>query len=154
ERGGMIGNIYSMGLALQALISTEPFYSPRPWDCDQALSVVYKHEYTQPMAIAQLLPALVGRSYLDVASLSCSTLSPEVAPLGIHSPLKEISVGQGVAMGAPLPPPQRALIQVHYSIHNTLVGNPFSESITLWVPAGSTLLQVLQEAQEENSEDF
>ncbi|NXR84581.1 IF factor, partial [Pycnonotus jocosus] len=69
---GMIGDIYSMGLALQALEATRKFYAPRNWDCAQAFSVVYAHDYQHPMAIAQVLPALVGRSYLDAAGLDCA----------------------------------------------------------------------------------
>ncbi|XP_010191905.1 PREDICTED: gastric intrinsic factor-like [Mesitornis unicolor] len=73
EKGdGMIGNIYSMGLALQALGATAKFYAPREWDCAQAFSMVYSHDYHQPTAIAQVLPALVGRSYLDAADLDCA----------------------------------------------------------------------------------
>ncbi|XP_074951249.1 cobalamin binding intrinsic factor isoform X7 [Phalacrocorax aristotelis] len=70
---GMIGNIYSMGLALQALKATSKFYAPQNWDCAQAFSVVYSHDYHQPTAIAQVLPALVGKSYLEAASLQCTT---------------------------------------------------------------------------------
>ncbi|XP_042641130.1 cobalamin binding intrinsic factor [Tyto alba] len=73
EKGhGVIGNIYSTGLALQALEATGEFYAPREWDCAQAFSMVYSHDYQQPMAIAQVLPALVGRSYLEAASLNCA----------------------------------------------------------------------------------
>ncbi|NXK24958.1 IF factor, partial [Arenaria interpres] len=140
RKDGMIGNIYSMGLALQVLGSTEKFYAPREWNCAQAFSVVYSHDYRQPMAIAQVLPALVGKSYLEAASLNCATSSgvspsqqsPKLAPTGGH----------------------RALIQVHYSIINKLQGKHFSESISVWVPEGSTLLKVLQVAKEEEPQVF
>ncbi|XP_074697938.1 cobalamin binding intrinsic factor [Strix aluco] len=79
EKGhGMIGNIYSTGLALQALQATGKFYAPREWDCAQAFSVVYKHDYQLPIAIAQVLPALVGRSYLEAASLDCTKTTPTI----------------------------------------------------------------------------
>ncbi|XP_008944409.1 PREDICTED: gastric intrinsic factor-like, partial [Merops nubicus] len=67
--GGMIGNISSMGLAMQALQVTKEFYAPREWDCAQAFAVVQRHDYQQPVAIAQVLPILVGKTYLDVRSL-------------------------------------------------------------------------------------
>ncbi|NXT91458.1 IF factor, partial [Anhinga rufa] len=128
---GMIGNIYSMGLALQALEATRKFYAPRKWDCAQAFSVVYSHDYHQPMAIAQVLPALVGKSYLDAASLHCtasttvfSTLQPEPGTTGVH----------------------RAPITVHYSIINKLQGKHFKFTTSVQVPEGSTLLKVLQKA--------
>uniref|UniRef100_A0A8B9GF66 IF factor n=1 Tax=Amazona collaria TaxID=241587 RepID=A0A8B9GF66_9PSIT len=43
--GGLIGNIYSMGLAMQALESAGRFYAPRQWDCSQALSAVSEHHF-------------------------------------------------------------------------------------------------------------
>ncbi|OPJ74110.1 hypothetical protein AV530_013478 [Patagioenas fasciata monilis] len=73
KNDGMIGNIYSMGLALQALESTQEFYAPRKWNSAQACDVVFKHDYNQSMAIAQVLPALVGKTYLDAADLNCTT---------------------------------------------------------------------------------
>ncbi|XP_069713188.1 cobalamin binding intrinsic factor [Phaenicophaeus curvirostris] len=72
KNDGMIGNIYSMGLVLQALEATREFYAPRKWNCAQAFSVVYKHDFTLPMAIAQVLPALVGKSYLDASKVACA----------------------------------------------------------------------------------
>ncbi|NWU73810.1 IF factor, partial [Pterocles burchelli] len=81
--GGIIGNIYSMGLALQVLGSTGKFYAPRMWDCAQAFSVVSRHDYRQPTAIAQVLPALLGMSYGDAAALDCAA-GRSVSP---HPPL-------------------------------------------------------------------
>ncbi|NWH95041.1 IF factor, partial [Aegithalos caudatus] len=140
---GMIGNIYSMGLALQALEATRKFYSPREWDCAQAFSVVYAHDYQQPMAIAQVLPALVGRSYLDAAGLDCAA-TRDVSP-SRGSPLSPMLGTQGVP---------RAPIQVHYSITNKLQGKHFHYSTSVTVPSGSTLLQVMEVAAEENPQTF
>ncbi|RMB98119.1 hypothetical protein DUI87_25597 [Hirundo rustica rustica] len=67
---GTIGNIYSMGLALQALETSSEFYAPRKWDRAQAFSVVYNHSYQQPMAMAQVLPPLVDKSYLNAAPIT------------------------------------------------------------------------------------
>ncbi|NXQ75264.1 IF factor, partial [Quiscalus mexicanus] len=143
ERNGMIGNIYSMGLALQALEATRKFYAPRQWDCAQAFSRVYAHDYQQPMAIAQVLPALVGRSYLDAAGLDCAAT-------------KNMSPGRQL----PLPPVQgthsipRAPIQVHYCITNTLQGKHFHNCTSVEVPSGSTLLRVMEEAAKEDPQTF
>ncbi|XP_039245135.1 cobalamin binding intrinsic factor-like [Pipra filicauda] len=73
EKGeGVIGNLSSMGLPIQALESSRKFYAPRRWDRAQAFHVVQTHEqeYTQPMAIARVLPGLVGTSYLNAAPLT------------------------------------------------------------------------------------
>ncbi|NXJ85986.1 IF factor, partial [Trogon melanurus] len=142
-RDGMIGDIYSMGLALQALESTSKFYAPRDWDCEQAFSVVYSHDYELPMAIAQVLPALVGKSYLEAASLDCSA---DVA----LSPTLESSTSPN--LGTTNFP--RATIEVHYSVINTLRGQHFHYTIAVHVPEGSKLLKVLQVAEEKEPEKF
>ncbi|XP_075018918.1 cobalamin binding intrinsic factor isoform X2 [Calonectris borealis] len=145
EKGdGMIGNIYSMGLALQALVATGKFYAPRDWDCAQAFSVVYSHDYHQPMAIAQVLPALVGRSYLEAAGLDCAA-SASVSPSLRLSLSPELEETTGV---------HRAPITVHYSITNKLQGRHFTYTTSVRVPAGSTLLQVLQVAAAEKPDIF
>ncbi|NXR01041.1 IF factor, partial [Sagittarius serpentarius] len=133
---GIIGNIYSMGLALQVLGATGKFYSPREWDCAQAFSVVYSHDYCQPMAIAQVLPALVGRSYLEAAGLDCA------ASAGISPSLQSSLSPKLCTTGVRKVPP----ITVHYSITNKLQGRHFSYTTLVRVPGGSTLLEVLQAA--------
>ncbi|XP_023784459.1 gastric intrinsic factor-like [Cyanistes caeruleus] len=144
EKGnGMIGNIYSMGLALQALEATRKFYAPRKWDCAQAFSVVFAHDYQQPMAIAQVLPALAGKSYLDVAGLDCAATQD-------MSPSRQLSLSPMLGThGVP-----RATIQVTYSITNELQGKHFHYSTTVTVPSGSTLLKVMEVAAEENPQIF
>uniref|UniRef100_A0A8B9QXI9 Cobalamin binding intrinsic factor n=1 Tax=Anas platyrhynchos TaxID=8839 RepID=A0A8B9QXI9_ANAPL len=65
-----------------------------------------------------------------------------------------------LAMQLPLSPSQATTAQegppitVHYTITNTLKGKPFEFSITVSVPAGSTLLAVLQEAEKADPEEF
>ncbi|NXG26110.1 IF factor, partial [Grallaria varia] len=142
RRNGMIGNIYSMGVAMQALGATGKFYAPREWDCAQALAVVTQHDYELPAAIAQVLPALVGRSYLDAAALDCAAPAldcaapAELCPrLGTHD----------------LP---TDAIRVHYSITNKLQGQHFHNSTWVTVPLGSTLLKVLEKAEEEHPRTF
>ncbi|NXM66232.1 IF factor, partial [Serilophus lunatus] len=156
-RDGMIGNIYSMGLALQALGATREFYAPREWDCAQAFSVVTSHDYKQPMAIAQVLPALVGRSYLDVARLDCSRgsgmlrgmiISPVTSQIPRDGPL---STGYSIL---PLSTPSPASITVQYSITNKLQGKHFHYSTWVTVPSGSRLLRVLEVAEEEDPQTF
>ncbi|NWI67627.1 IF factor, partial [Todus mexicanus] len=135
ERGGLVGNIYSMGLAMQALEATERFYAPREWDCNQAFEVVLNHDYQQPMAIAQVLPALVGKPYLEAGSLDCAAST-------------------GMSPSLHLSPIPDNIITVHYAIINRLQGKHFHHNITVEVPAGSTLLKVLQEAEAAKPNTF
>ncbi|KFO88348.1 Gastric intrinsic factor, partial [Buceros rhinoceros silvestris] len=106
----------------QALEAAGKFYSPREWDCTQAFAVVLRHDYQQPMAIAQVLPALVDKPYLEAGSLDRATRSDSIT--------------------------------VHYTVINTLRGQPFSIPITVTVPHGSTLLKVLEVAEKEDPENF
>ncbi|NXL17398.1 IF factor, partial [Setophaga kirtlandii] len=128
---GMIGNIYSMGLALQALETSSEFYAPRKWDRAQAFSVVYNHDYHQPMAIAQVLPPLVGRSYLKAGRWGCAATS-----------------GMAPRQQLPLSP-----ITVQFSITNTLK-NYFHYSTSVCVPDDSTLLHVMKVARNEKPDIF
>lgn len=43
---------------------------------------------------------------------------------------------------------------MHYSVSNDLKGKPFDFSTTVSVPAGSTLLAVLQAAEEAKPKEF
>ncbi|XP_035395097.1 cobalamin binding intrinsic factor [Cygnus atratus] len=145
EGNGVIGNIYSTSLAMQVLETASKFYAPREWDCAQAFSAVYSHQLQQPMAVAQALPALVHRPYLDAASLDCSVPATP-SPAGR-------CCGPAAAPSPPLCPPGPP-ITVHYSVSNDLKGKPFDISTTVSVPAGSTLLAVLQAAEEAEPNEF
>ncbi|XP_062433323.1 cobalamin binding intrinsic factor [Rhea pennata] len=140
EQGnGLIGNIYSTGLALQALTATAEFYAPREWNCSQAFSAVLHHHFQQPTAIAQVLPALLGQTYLDAAGVDC-------AAAGTVQPL-----AQGGKDRADQASP---LITVYYSVVNKLRGAHFNYTTQVHVPAGSVLLAVLQAAQEQDPTHF
>ncbi|NWH73674.1 IF factor, partial [Piaya cayana] len=155
---GMIGNIYSMGLVLQALEATREFYAPREWNCTQAFCVVCEYDFTLPMAIAQVLPALVGKSYLDASKLDCARSGKSPSPELSQSPKLETTGDQSYsqphqALSQELTLPA-ASIEVHYDVTNKLRGEHFSFKITVRVPEGSTLLKVLQKAEEEKPEEF
>ncbi|NWV45804.1 IF factor, partial [Daphoenositta chrysoptera] len=143
---GMIGNIYSMGLALQALETSSEFYAPRKWDRAQAFSVVYNHDYKQPMAMAQVLPPLVGKSYLNAGRRGCAATN-----------------GMSPSRRLPLTPMRGTIrvptwcrpspITVQFSITNTLK-NYFHYSTSVCVPRNSTLLQVMEVARKEKPDIF
>nr|XP_025965066.1 LOW QUALITY PROTEIN: gastric intrinsic factor [Dromaius novaehollandiae] len=150
EQGnGMIGNIYSMGLALQALTATAAFYAPREWDCTQAFSVVFEHDLQQPMAIAQVLPALLGRTYLDATSVDCTAKADQGRATAVaHHP---VPATQALPNATPL---SASFITVSYSVINELRGAHFHYTTQVQVPAGSVLLAVLQAAQEQDPDHF
>ncbi|NXR90596.1 IF factor, partial [Hypocryptadius cinnamomeus] len=145
RRNGMIGNIDSMGLALQALEASSEFYAPRKWDRAQAFHVVYNHDYKQPMAIAQVLPPLVGKSYLNAGRWGCAATSG-------MSPSQQLPLWGVPGATLPLSPPA-APITVQFSITNTLK-NYFHYSTSVCVPHNSTLLQVMKAARNEKPDIF
>ncbi|NXN20090.1 IF factor, partial [Indicator maculatus] len=139
RNGGMIGNIYSMGVVLQALETSSKFYAPREWNCAQAFAVVHRHDYRQPMPIAQVLPALVGKPYLQAASMDC-TAHTRVSQDHCFSPSPSLETTQGH--------------EVHYCIVNKLQGKHFNYCIPVEVPPGSVLLQVLELAEQKEPDIF
>ncbi|NXY19517.1 IF factor, partial [Atrichornis clamosus] len=147
QGNGIIGNIYSMGLALQALEISSEFYAPRKWDRDQAFNVVCKHDYQQPMAIAQVLPALVGKSYLNAGRLG---YRGNPTPQGWCSCPVPGGVFQVPTLPLFLP---TAPITVQFSITNTWK-NYFHYSTSVCVPQNSTLLRVMEEARKEKPDIF
>ncbi|KAF7235981.1 Cobalamin binding intrinsic factor [Varanus komodoensis] len=81
QSNGILGNIYSTGQAMQALRVTSKFYAAGEWNCqetlDEVLKEVYLGAFNNPAAASQILPSLVGKTYLDVRGITCS---PENAP--------------------------------------------------------------------------
>nr|XP_020831834.1 gastric intrinsic factor [Phascolarctos cinereus] len=137
EDNGLIGGSYSTGLAMQAL-----YVQPgENWDCQKTvetiLNEIEQNRFANPMSIAQLLPSLKGKTYLDVPHVVCST-GQEVrqTPQRPPSPLKT-SVSN---------------ITVIYTINNQLRGVElvFNETEVVSVEKGSVLLVVLEEAQRKN----
>ncbi|XP_018425164.1 PREDICTED: gastric intrinsic factor-like [Nanorana parkeri] len=127
QNDGLIGNAYSTGLAGQALLATQAYYSLDSWDCprtiQKVIGLIPQKTYSLPIAAAQLLPFLWGESYVSVKSLPC-------------------------------PDNDVRSISVEFSIVNDLIGNHFKYSIIVEVREGSTLLQVMEKAAEVNSKEF
>ncbi|KAM6465964.1 transcobalamin-1-like isoform 5-T5 [Liasis olivaceus] len=124
QNNGILGNIYSTGLAMQALSVTSEFYSPTAWNCEKTLEEVLHQvtagAFSRPAAASQILPSLVGKTYLDVRGLTCTSEN----------------------------------VTVHYKVSNELIGRHFKLSITVKVPKGSVLLAALEAAQQANPSEF
>ncbi|XP_053306896.1 cobalamin binding intrinsic factor [Spea bombifrons] len=124
---GTIGNIYSTGLAGQALTAAQLYYPPGSWDCpltvQKILQQIRQGTFSLPIAAAQVLPFLNGRSYLNVKGMQCQANNA-------------------------------TLITVDYTIVNDLTGDYFKHSIQVAVPEGSTLLKVMEKAAEVNPKEF
>ncbi|XP_070592192.1 cobalamin binding intrinsic factor-like [Erythrolamprus reginae] len=70
QPSGILGNIYSTGLAMQALRVTSEFYPANAWSCQKTLNEVLNKTtegaFNIPAAASQILPSLLGKTYLDV----------------------------------------------------------------------------------------
>ncbi|XP_076416348.1 cobalamin binding intrinsic factor [Peromyscus maniculatus bairdii] len=138
---GIIGDIYSTGLGMQAL-SVTPVQPIKKWDCqktmDMILNEIKQGKFQNPMSIAQILPSLKGKTYLDVPQVNCGS-DHEVPPTLTDYP-------------TPVPP-SPSNITVIYTINNQLKGVDllFNKTIEVSVKRGSVLLVVLEEAQRKNS---
>ncbi|KAI5761265.1 CBLIF protein [Gulo gulo luscus] len=137
---GIIGDIYSTGLAMQAL-SVTPKQPNKEWNCQKTMDTILQEieqgKFHNPMSIAQILPSLKGKTYLDVPHVSCSP-GIEVQP---------------TLPTQPSPVPTTASnITIIYTINNQLrgVGLLFNETMDVSVKGGSVLLVVLEEAQRRN----
>ncbi|XP_070582859.1 cobalamin binding intrinsic factor-like isoform X2 [Erythrolamprus reginae] len=121
QPSGILGNIYSTGLAMQALNVTSEFYSANAWSCqktlNEVLNKIIEGAFNTPAAASQILPSLFGKTYLDVRALPCISKT----------------------------------ITVHYRVINLLIEPYFSFSTTVKVPKDSVLLVVLEAAQQLSS---
>ncbi|XP_036766428.2 transcobalamin-1 [Manis pentadactyla] len=138
KENGLIGNIYSTGEAMQALFVSSRHYKEREWECQRTLDKVLEEishgAFRMPIAAAQVLPALMGKTLLDINKYSCCinntgyfnispvTATPTVSP---------------------------SYIKVHYSVK---IRETYSTEIT--VRKGSVFLDVMEEAQKINKTEF
>ncbi|XP_078389655.1 cobalamin binding intrinsic factor-like [Cetorhinus maximus] len=133
---GTIGNLYSTGLAIQALSLNSDLTPEGSWNqrksLEKLLSEIPKGSFSNPQAASQIVPSLEGRTYLDVTRLNCSADQDNLT-------LPETSSSSPpVAKGVP--------ITVEYNIEDSL-HHTFSDAVNVTVPRGSPLIQVLEAAQ-------
>ncbi|XP_029430706.1 cobalamin binding intrinsic factor-like isoform X2 [Rhinatrema bivittatum] len=123
---GVIGDIYSTGLAAQALTAVSDIYPVSDWNCPmtmaQVIAGIPKDTFFLPMAASQVLPFLKGKTYLDVSSICVPENVPDVV--------------------------------VEYMVLNDLQGESFKFSIWITVSEGSVLLDVLEKAAQLNPKEF
>ncbi|XP_066466015.1 transcobalamin-1-like [Tiliqua scincoides] len=134
---GVIGNFYSTGEAMQALTVAGSYLTPLSWSCSQTLARILteipKGTFDNPMAAAQLVPSLEGRTYLDVNTINCSN------DTGKHDRINSTSSSHSIT--------------VTYTVTDS-VDNTFTDSTTVSVPVGSVFFKVMEAAQKKDPEKF
>ncbi|XP_078083041.1 transcobalamin-2-like [Mustelus asterias] len=100
---GIIGNIYSTAVALQALLAVRD--EARWLKGKRALIEAPEEAFDNPMVLSQLLPVLYRKTYLDIGQMECNdehdglnttklsvTTEPNVTQTGfVHLTVKDIS---------------------------------------------------------------
>lgn len=121
-------NIYSAGLAMQALIANDN----HSWDSEglrrNISAAIGNGKFNIPIAAAQMLPALLDKPYLDVMYVDCPVAS-----------------GQQEAVVSEL-----GTIHVVYEV----VQPEICHHIELTVEVGATILDVMELAQTNNTQYF
>ncbi|XP_055995071.1 transcobalamin-1 [Sorex fumeus] len=140
---GLIGNTFSTGEAMQALFVSSNDYNEHGtvWNCQQTLDTVLKKvsqgAFSLPIAAAQVLPALLGKTYLDVNKDSSCVYDSGRFNVSTHEPLSKT------------PTDEISNISVHYSVK---INETYSTTVT--VKNGSVFLNVMEEAQKKNETLF
>ncbi|NXY84846.1 TCO2 protein, partial [Alcedo cyanopectus] len=132
---GFFGNIYSTPWAMQVFISsntcqTEPVYGRAVAALQENLDA-----FTTAATMAQALPVLHGRSYLDIASTSCQKELDTLTPISSE-----------------LPPETMGNVTVGLVVECPLQQCPQQWQVTM--PAGASLLDVLRAATAQEPHNF
>lgn len=66
-----------LSLPLSQALSVSPKQPTKEWNCkktmDEVLNEIKQGKFHNPMSIAQILPSLKGKTYLDVPHVSCNS---------------------------------------------------------------------------------
>eukprot|EP00069_Balaena_mysticetus_P011837 bmy_21448T0 len=141
KHDGLFGNIFSTGESMQALFVSSNYYK-NEGNCQETLHTVLYNisqgAFHLPIAAAQILPALMGKTYLDV-NKDCSC---------VCSPVKfNISTDEPVTVTPIISP---SYISVNYSVQINEIFN----STKVTVRKGSVFLDVMKAAQKQNEAAF
>ncbi|XDA84683.1 hypothetical protein R6Z07F_014492 [Ovis aries] len=136
---GLLGNVFSTGEAMQALFVSSDYYKNER-NCRETLRTVFDNisqgVFYLPIAAAQILPALMGKTYLDVISPSCG-----------HNPVKFNVSTEKPDTATPTTAPLNILVKYSVRINTT-------SHTQVTVRKGSVFLDVMKAAQEKNEALF
>ncbi|XP_018891514.1 transcobalamin-1 [Gorilla gorilla gorilla] len=141
KENGLIGNTFSTGEAMQALFVSSDYYNENDWNCQQTLNTVLTEisqgAFSNPNAAAQVLPALMGKTFLDInKDSSCVSASGNF----------NISTDEPITV---TPPDSQSYISVNYSVR---INETYFTNVT--VLNGSVFLSVMKKAQKMNDTIF
>eukprot|EP00061_Rhincodon_typus_P009194 g32494.t1 len=146
----------------QALNANGDLVPPGSWDCQlsigKLLEGISSGTFDNPQAVSLVVPALENRTFLDIDMLNCSTDVddlPFVARGGLIAidpvdPTEMFTISSATlaphpSPNTPMSPSPDQLITVNYTVMEA-VFNKFTHSLVLTVPLGSSVLDVMMEA--------
>ncbi|TRZ20925.1 hypothetical protein HGM15179_006106 [Zosterops borbonicus] len=136
---GLIGNIYSTPWALQVFLATGMCQTEPAFGQAMAALLENLEAFGTAATMAQVLPVLHGRSYLDIASMHCQEEPDTLTPLDMEA-LAEVPGSKTVQLVVECPLPWCYDLKL-YDRH-------------VPVPAAASLLDVLQAAAALEPRDF
>ncbi|XP_014313924.1 transcobalamin-1 [Myotis lucifugus] len=136
KRNGLIGNTYSTGEAMQVSQRlTQEIGKGVTEENNNFILSFWPSKIL--LSISQILPALMGKTYLDVNNVSSCASGPGHLNISIHEPI-------------PVEPTiSSTWISVNYTVQ---INETFFTKVT--VPKGSVFLNVMEEAQKINQTAF
>lgn len=136
---GVIGNIYSTPWAMQVFLATGTCQTEPAFGQAMAALLENLEAFGTAATMAQVLPVLHGRSYLDIASMHCQEEPDTLTPLDMEPPA-EVPGNKTVRLVVECPLPWCYELRLY--------------DHRVPVPAGASLLDVLQAAAELEPHDF
>ncbi|NWH74919.1 TCO2 protein, partial [Piaya cayana] len=136
---GFFGNVYSTPWALQVFIATSACRTHSAYGRAMAALLENLDAFTTAATMAQALPALHGRSYLDIGSMQCEEELDTLTPIDPAPPL-EAWGNMTVRLVVECPEPQ---------CHQ---GQLYNQQVP--APAGASLLDVLRAAAAQGDFTF
>ncbi|NXY13396.1 TCO2 protein, partial [Atrichornis clamosus] len=136
---GIIGNIYSTPWALQVFLATGMCQMESAYGRAMTALLDNLDAFGTAATMAQVLPVLHGRSYLDIASVHCQEESDTLTPMDMEPPT-EVPGNKTVQLVVECPLPWCSQLQ----LYDWLVS----------VPATASLLDVLRAAAAQEPHNF
>ncbi|NXJ95104.1 TCO2 protein, partial [Corythaixoides concolor] len=139
NQDGFFGNVYSTPWAMQVFISTNTCQSQLAYSRAMAALLENLDAFATAVPMAQVLPVLHGRSYLDIASMHCRE-EPDTLMPASPEPLPTVPGNVTVRLVVECPQPRCP--------QERLYDQPVP------APAGASLLDVLRAAAAQGPHNF
>ncbi|XP_050762698.1 transcobalamin-2 [Gymnogyps californianus] len=138
---GFFGNVYSTPWAMQVFIATNTCRTQPAYGRAMAALLENLDAFTTAATMAQALPALHGRSYLDIASMRCQEEPDTLTPIS-PEPMPE------------MPMPGNMTVRLVVECHKPRCPQHRLYNWPVPAPAGASLLDVLRAATVQGHHNF